>query len=78
MLEVKPNGTRLLPDHLRIKYWGSEYAADSDRVTYKKYMKGEYTIKQAASKIAASNKVTVTVEQFLANAEWLGYARWPH
>lgn len=78
MLKVDEYGTRQLPDHLRIKYWSSEYAADADRNTFKKYMKGEYTITQAVAKIAAVNKVKVSVQQFLANAEWLGYVRWPH
>lgn len=75
MLPVKDNGTRLIPKKWRIMFMRSSDKAFSDRLTFKRWMSGEYSTEMAIRAISMNNKVPVTEEQFLATAEWLGYRR---
>ena len=67
-------GTRMMPKYFRIQFKASERKAYDDRDVFKRWMLGKITAEQGARLISLNNMTPVTVEQFLANADWLGYA----
>lgn len=75
MLKTNDNGTRILPKEWRIEFSFIPDRAERDRKTFTAWMNGEITAENGAKAISMTNKVPVSKEQFLANAEWLGYWR---
>ena len=62
-------------DELRIPYLDTTTARNADRRTFEDYREGIITPETGACLIGKHNRVEVTVEQFIANADWLGYRR---
>lgn len=64
---------RIMPENMRLNYRHSIYSADQDRHVFNMWAKGEITPDHAAMLISVNNTCPCTKEQFIANAEWLGY-----
>lgn len=75
MLKRDKNGTKIFPEHFRIRWKNTGYRAAADREVFKAWMVGKITTREATERIAKGNEVEMTEKQFIANAEWLGYIR---
>lgn len=65
----------IIKDEDRIKFKSSEMAAERDKAVFQKYYSGEYTDVKGAIEISFNNDIRITPEQFVKNANWLGYRR---
>lgn len=77
MLKVDKYGSKIMPDEFRIKWKpaDNEWRANEDRIILKKWMIGKISTKQAITQLAKGNDTIISEQQFLANADWLGYVR---
>ena len=69
-----------LPDELRIPFKRNVHTVTEDQKTFMMWNQREITSAQAAYRIGRANNCLVTIEQFEANAKWLGYLsgqKWP-
>lgn len=73
MLRKNKNGTRILPGTLRINFRHAEKKAFNDRRIFEMWLNGQLSAEEGARAISMNNMVPVTVDQFIANAEWLGF-----
>ncbi len=76
ILRRKENGTRVMPQNLRIPFRNNSiHYVHYDQKTFEMWAMREITTTEAIKRISWNQKVVVSVPQFLANAEWLGYFR---
>ena len=64
-----------MKDSERIKFVKSYSTATKDKLIFEKYRNYMISAKQGAMMIGNNNHITVTEEQFEANANELGYRR---
>lgn len=75
MLPRYNNGTRVLSDFLRISFKTPYRKVNEDRLIFEKWRAGKITAEEGAHLMSINNMTPINVDQFLANAEWLGYSK---
>ncbi len=74
MLQKKSDGTRMMPESYRLHFKNnSDHYVNADRNIFMKWSKGWITTEQAVELLTMNLGSVVTKNQFIANAEWLGY-----
>lgn len=64
-------GTRIMPDNLRIPF--KKVRPYNDKQVFELYATGALDAETGAFYVGQNNDTHVSAEQFIANAEWLGY-----
>ena len=69
------NITHYMRNDLRIVFRSTERAAEEDIRTFSAWAAGTISTEDGVRKVSHTNRIRITAEQFLANAQWLGYRR---
>lgn len=64
-----------MTDEMRIRYKSDSLSADIDKNIFRQWESGFITTSRAAFELSRSAEQEISQEQFILNANWLGYHR---